>query len=87
MGDMGDMYRDWDKLRKKQKDDNLIHAMNWLKDNQIDFESKNDGNHLIITINKKRIDFWPTTNKLKIGKSIVGNGLIFIKKIFLESNK
>lgn len=84
MGDIGEMYRDWNQLRKKQKEDNFLKSMEWLQTNKINFESKNNGNHLILIINKNRIDFWPTTNKLKIGNSMRGNGLAYIKKIIRE---
>ncbi len=81
MGDMGDMYRGWNELRKKQKESNTIKAMNWLQSNKIDFESRNYGSHLIILVDGRKLDFWPSTNKAKIGNSIVGNALDVIKKI------
>jgi hypothetical protein len=87
MGDMGDMYRDWDALKKEQKNDNRNTALEWLKENQIEFKSKNLGSHLILILNQKRIDFCPSTNKIKVGESIIGNGLDFIKKIHEVTTK
>ena len=65
MGDMGEMFRDWDKAKKEKKASNLKHSTQKLIDLGISFESKNGGNHLVINHNNKIVDFWPSTGKYK----------------------
>jgi hypothetical protein len=63
MGDMGDMYREWDALKKEKKRTNQEWILNLLTKNNVSFVSKNMGSHLIVTINEKSIDVWPTTKE------------------------
>ncbi len=65
MGDMGEMFRDWDKMKKNKKAGNLIFSKNKLSELGIDFESKNGGVHLVINHNGVVVDFWPSTGKYK----------------------
>lgn len=67
MGDMGEMYRDWDAHKKQLKQSNYEWIMNLLTKNNIKFKDKNHGSHLHVWINEERIDVWPTTNKAKLG--------------------
>ncbi len=81
VGDMGDMYRGWDELRKKEKEEKHAHAHKWLKDNGVIYDSKNMGTHIILKLECQRIDFWPSTDKIKINNYVMGNGLATLKKI------
>ena len=65
MGDMGDMFREWDADKKAKKKSNLEYSTAKLKQLGVDFESKNGGVHLVITVNAEIIDFWPSTGKFK----------------------
>lgn len=87
MGDMGDMYRDWDAIKKKQKEDNLKVAMAWIKSAKIPYESKNNGFHLVFKFTPERMDFWPTTNTLKIGMRHISNGLEYIQSEWRQQTK
>ena len=87
MGDMGDMYRDWDALKKERKAERFEEAMAWIKEKKIPFESKNNGYHLVIEITKQRMDFWPTTNTLKIGMRHIPNGLQYIQNVWGKITK
>ena len=68
--ELADEYRSMDAIKKAKKASNLEQSTNLLKLEGIDFESKNNGVHLIVTdFNGNLIDFWPST-----GKWIVRNG-------------
>ena len=75
MGDTGDDYRALNAHNKKKKANNLEKSTKILVDNNIDFESKNNGIHLIIIdFNGDLIDFYPSTGKwiTRKGKSSRG---------------
>lgn len=61
MGDMGEMWRDVKDARKSKKQSNLERSTELLVANEIPFESKNGGAHLIVTATDGLIDFWPST--------------------------
>lgn len=86
MGDMGDMYRDWKELKKEKKRTNHEWIMNLLKTNHISFDEKNGGSHLIVWINEKRIDVWPTTNKAKYGIKYHYNAYQFLLEKIKAAN-
>lgn len=65
MGDMGDVFREWNWHKKEKKRSNLKSSTELLKENRIEFESKNGGVHLVINHNGKIVDFWPSTGKYK----------------------
>ena len=48
MGDMGEMYSDWNEIKKAKKSSNLEYSTNLLIEKNISFESKNGGVHLIV---------------------------------------
>jgi len=84
MGDTGDDFRAWDADKKAKKAANKEWSTQCLIDNQINFETKNGGAHLIIKTDKKAIDYWPSTGKwiVRGGRTSRGvNGLVkFIKQ-------
>lgn len=67
MGDMGDYWRDVTpalKERSQQKRaSNRENGAARLTAAGIQFESKNDGAHLIVRTNDHVIDYWPGTGK------------------------
>jgi len=73
MGDMGEMYRDWEILKKEKKSDNRIKIMKLINDFQIPHKTLNFESHVILTVNGRRIDVWPSTNKAKIGNNYYRN--------------
>jgi hypothetical protein len=77
MGDTGDDLKELNRLRKERKDAARRKAVRTLEENEISFESKNFGSHLIVRYNSKIVDFWPGTgawiprdNPLYRGKGI-----------------
>jgi hypothetical protein len=62
---MGDLFSALKAEKKKKKQSNLEFSTEFLTKKEINFESKNDGIHLIVTHNGKVVDFWPSTGKWK----------------------
>ena len=62
-------------ITSEEKQNNLHKALEWLHDNDIDYTSHNKGLHLKFTINDNPIDFWPTTNKIKLEDNYHCDGL------------
>lgn len=64
MGDMGDFWRDVKPFIKERSNEkkrrNLENALKSLKDNNISYEEKSNGIHLVV---EGKIDYWPTTGK------------------------
>lgn len=67
MGDEGDYWRDVKPLMKEEsqrrRKRNREGSADLLKQNGVQFESKNGGAHLIVEGTKSTIDFWPGTGK------------------------
>jgi len=63
MGDMGEMFKALKEDRKIKKHSNKVSSTQILTEHGIEFESKNNGVHLIITFDAGKIDFWPSTGK------------------------
>jgi len=63
MGDIGDDFRALQAIRKKKKSDNKISSTDLLIKNNICFDSKNNGAHLVVSHKNKIADFWPSTGK------------------------
>ena len=62
--ELADEYRSMDAIKKAKKASNLEQSTKLLELEHIDFESKNNGVHLIvIDFNGNLIDFWPSTCK------------------------
>lgn len=87
MGDMGDMYRDLDAIKKQKKETRRANAMDWINSEKVPHQSKNNGLHLIFKITPERMDFWPTTDTLKIGMRYIPNGLKYIQSKWTSVNK
>ena len=65
MGDMGDYFRDMKEASKTQRELNRNNALKVLQENDINFLTKNNGAHLIVSNsdNTEIIDYWPGTGK------------------------
>lgn len=63
MGDMGDMFNAWRKVKKEKKQSNLEQSTSILEQSKFDFESRNGGVHLIVYAVNEIIDYWPSTGK------------------------
>ncbi|KDC23884.1 hypothetical protein L505_3675 [Bordetella bronchiseptica F4563] len=66
MGDMGDYWRDVTPARqersKQKRASNREHSARLLSEAGIQFQSRNDGAHLIVTgVGGHTFDFWPGT--------------------------
>jgi len=74
MGDMGEIFNSLKKHKNKKKAENNEYSTNLLIKENIDFESKNGGNHLVVKGINSIIDFWPSTGKFIVrgGKSSRG---------------
>ena len=63
MGDIGEMYSNMKEHSKKKRAGNRENAITILNDNNISFESKNNGAHFIVFGSNEIIDYWPGTGK------------------------
>ena len=63
MGDTGEDFQAYNKIKKQKKKDNLEQSTKILINNNIEFISLNNGIHLKVTGIKGLIDFWPSTGK------------------------
>jgi hypothetical protein len=64
MGDMGDMYRAFDEAKKDRKQDRMKRNLDWLNENEIEYEVHNKGYQLnFLTQTKRVVAFYPSTNK------------------------
>jgi len=61
MGDMGEVFREMTRYKKAKRKSNTCSSTKVLQDQGVDFESKNNGAHLIVRRLDKVIDFWPST--------------------------
>ena len=61
MGDVGEDYKAWKKMKKKKKALNLEQSTAKLISMGIDFESKNNGLHLVVRSKNGVFDFYPST--------------------------
>ena len=66
MSEIGEMYSHLKAESIVKRGNNREFSANLLKNNNIDFESKNNGSHLIVNHNGKIADFWPGTGKFNI---------------------
>lgn len=57
----GEIWRDYNKARDEKRKRNKKYSTQLLDKNKICYVSHKDGDHLIIRMNLKIIDFWPAT--------------------------
>jgi len=66
MSEIGEMYRALREDNRRKKKSNIAFSTELLKEKGIEFESKNNGVHLVVKHNGKIADFWPSTGKFNI---------------------
>lgn len=79
MGDEGDFWRDVKpamiERSKKKRASNREQSAEFLRVRGVQFESKNDGAHLIVQGKEEVIDFWPGTGYFKTRSGSKGRGV------------
>jgi hypothetical protein len=64
MTEMGDLFRALKEESSRKRADNRVNGAALLHKNDVAFESKNDGAHLIVDAGVKgKIDYWPGTGR------------------------
>lgn len=63
MGEMGELYRAMKEDSRERKERNRVNALKVLGEENIKYESKNDGVHFVVDGPHGLIDYWPTTGK------------------------
>lgn len=82
MGDTGEDFRVMREFARDKKAKNKKDSTQILIDNNIEFESKNYGVHLIIRHNGFIVDFWPSTGLFEARAGWHGRGVKnLLKKI------
>ena len=72
------------KQRQEKRNHNKEQSTNLLKQEEISFESKNSGNHLII-LSTPKIDFYPSTGLWIVrGENKKRRGVLFLLKYIKE---
>lgn len=66
MGDMGEMFKAWNKAKKEKKLSNQMFSYELVNASFDKVEQKNGGVHLICHHNERIADFWPSTGKYSI---------------------
>lgn len=72
MGDMGDLYRDWDGDKKAKKESNLQDSLATLRARGHSYTQLSDSHFRV-----GGYDFWPSTGKWKrVGAKAGGRGIL-----------
>ena len=88
MGDMGEIFNEWSKVKKDKKRSNQRQSTEMLINAGAKFQSKNGGNHLIVEGRNGLIDYWPSTGKFIERGGAEGRGIKkLIRKLHLEDPK
>lgn len=81
MSDMGDDFRAWNAAKAAKRAKNRAESTSLLQKEGIEFESRNDGAHLIIHHAKLgHINFWPGTGKFQTATG-AGRGVFKLIKL------
>ena len=75
MSDIGETFKALNEYQKQKRNNNKKSSKIILEKWGLNFESKNDGNHLIIKFMGKTADFWPSTGKYCIRGSKYKRGV------------
>ena len=75
MGDMGDAFREMNKVTKEKRRSNLKSSTKVLEESGVTFKSNNGGVHLVVTGRDVKIDFWPSTGKFRTRDGYTGRGV------------
>lgn len=62
MSELGELYKGLKEAKSEKKKDNKENSTKLLTEHDVEFESRNNGVHLIVYAEgDKLIDFWPST--------------------------
>lgn len=75
MSELGDTYREMNKVGQEKRAKNLTFSTEILDNYNIEYESKNNGIHLIVKGLDGFIDFWPSTGKFTLREGKSGRGV------------
>jgi len=83
MSEVGEISAAVKDANKEKKRKNQESSTQILIDKGVKFESKNGGNHLVVTGKESIIDFWPSTGKFitRNGKLKSGRGVFNLLKL------
>lgn len=73
-------------LMKKRAEQNRDNTREWLEGENIPYQTFNKDLHFKINMDGTIIDFWPTTDKVKLGNEYYMDGLERLIKLKLELN-
>lgn len=79
---LGDYYRDMKAIRQQNRERNRKHGAELLTQHGIEFTTKNDGAHLVVTHNGRIADYWPGTGKYIFRDRGKGRGIFSLLKVF-----
>lgn len=74
-------YKDIKEFSQNKRAENREKSTNILIDYNINFESKNEGAHLIVKGSELIIDFWPGTGKYIVRGGEEGRGVFSLLKL------
>ena len=63
MGDMADVFNEWNKQKQEKRASNRAASAELLSNQGIQYTTKNGGAHLIVEGKDCFIDFWPGTGR------------------------
>lgn len=61
MSELKEYFKSYREYRRDKRQSNLERSTALLKQNNIEFQSRNDGYHLLIETSKGRVNFYPST--------------------------
>lgn len=73
-------------LHDRRKQLNRELAKKWLAGENIPYQTFNNDLHFKIRLNDQIIDFWPTTNKIKVGDQYQTEGIEFLVHLKMQLN-
>jgi hypothetical protein len=82
--DTWDEFHALNKHRQEERAANRASSAAMLTDASINFESKNDGAHLIVKHNDHVVDFWPGTGRWKFRSGRKGRGVLALLQVLDE---
>jgi hypothetical protein len=81
VSELGEIFEGWRDQRREKKAGNRASSTALLQERGVQFESKNDGVHLIVRGNGAVVDFWPSTGKFIVRGGRTGRGVFKLLRI------
>jgi hypothetical protein len=78
--DMGEMFNELRDLSKAKRAENRVASAKILSEKGLDFYTRNDGAHLIVSHESGTVDFWPGTGLWKVRGGKRGRGVFKLLK-------